>query len=92
MDLLDLIEHVRDQESFLAFAKALEDDKRDEAQKETSESSGNQSHGHDGWQNSKIEDFLGAAIAFSEDSVVWQTESNVWKKCALFLFGGKIYE
>ena len=39
-----------------------------------------------------VEDFLGAAIAFSEDSVVWQTESNVWKKCALFLFGGKIYE
>ncbi|XLP07750.1 hypothetical protein ACI7YQ_02520 [Alteromonas marina] len=92
MDLLDLIEHVNDQESFLAFAKALEEDKRDETKKEIYEPSSPYSHGANGWQNSSIEDFLESAIAFAEDSVTWQTENNMWKKFALFLVGGKIYE
>ncbi|WP_218398523.1 hypothetical protein [Alteromonas lipotrueae] len=92
MDLLDLIEHVNDEESFLAFAKALEEDKRDESEKEKRKTSNIYSHGANGWQNASIEDFLESAIAFAEDNATWQIETNLWKKFALFLLGGKIYE
>ncbi len=92
MDLDELLEKVEDQESFLAFAKALQADKEDEAKKEQITPSSPYSHGLNGWENSSIEDFLESAIAFTEDSEQWQREPNLWKKFALFLYGGKIYE
>lgn len=92
MDLDELLEKVEDQESFLAFAKALQADKEDEAKKEQLTPSNPYSHGLNRWENSSIEGFLESAIAFTEDSQPWQSEPNLWKRFALFLYGGKIYE
>lgn len=95
MTLEDYLEQVVDQESFLVFARALRDDKEDEMQKEWAKPSNPYSHGWNGWQNATIEGFLESAVAWAEDSDFGskiEPTDNPWKKFALFLYGGKIYE
>jgi len=92
MELHELLEQVIDEKSFLLFAKSLQADKEDESRKEKASPSGIYNRGHNGWENADIEGFLESAIAFVEDSQAWSDESNHWKKFALFLYGGKIYE
>ena len=92
MELEDLLDKVKDENSFLVFAKALQADKEDETNKENINPANPYSHGWNGWENGTIEGFLESAIAFSEGNEVWTKESNNWKKFALFLYGGKIYE
>ena len=91
-DLHDLLENVCDEESFFIFVSALQADKEDESAKDKANPSNPYSHGYNGWQNSTIEGYLESAIAFTEDSQPWNAEQNLWKKFALFLYGGKIYE
>jgi hypothetical protein len=92
MDLDNLLEQVEDEASFFRFAKALQADKEDEGKQDQLKSPSPYTHGWNGWQNSNIEGFIESAIAFTEDSKPWSDESNLWKKFALFLYGGKIYE
>jgi hypothetical protein len=95
MTLDDFLEKVNDQKSFLEFARALQADKEDENRKEKESPSSPYSSGWNGWQNSSIETFLDAAIAWADASNFgenFETVDNLWKKFALFLYCGKIYE
>jgi len=95
MKLDDYLENVKDQESFLEFVKALQADKEDEDLKEDKKPSNPYSHGHNGWENNTISGFLESAVAWAEATNFGEKlkpESNIWKKLALFLYGGKIYE
>jgi len=94
MDLHDLFDNVIDQETFLIFAKALQEDKEDEDQKEQESPSNPYGRGHNGWENDTIAGFLESATAYFEktDFIEKQVGDNPWKKFALFLFAGKFYE
>jgi hypothetical protein len=95
MELEDYLDNVTDEKSFLEFAKALQADKEDEDRKEKVIPVNPYSHGHNGWENSTIDGFLESAVAWAEDGNFGESiepDANPWKKFALFLYGGKIYE
>jgi hypothetical protein len=95
MELHEYLERVVDEHSFLEFAKALVADKEDEDRKEKVNPLNPYSHGWNGWQSATIAQFLESAVAWAEDSdfgAKMQPNDNPWKKFALFLYGGKIYE
>ncbi len=95
MELNKCLDNVTDQESFLVFTRALRADKEDENKKEKKNKSTPYSHGWNGWENNTIVGFLESAIAWAEDSDFGnniEPTENHWKKFALFLYGGKIYE
>lgn len=92
MELSDLLEKVKDKESFFIFANELLADKEDEVKRGNLSSAAYLDKGLNGWVNNTIEGFLESAIAFAEDNNSWLDEPNHWKKLALFLYGGKIYE
>jgi hypothetical protein len=85
-------ETVHDETSFLAFVAQLAADRRLACQL--------QSGPYDaprGWQNDTIEAFLESALAWAEASRFGRTQglpedSNVWRRLAVFLYCGKIYE
>ena len=80
MELNAKLEAVSDRDSFLAFVKALIADRQ----------SGQ------GWENDSIEQFLDAAAAWAEDSQFGDRQglkdASPWKRFAVFLYCGKIYE
>ena len=86
MQLHDALESVSDAASFLVFARLLASDRI------------NKTNGSDvnGWQNNSIEDFLESAIAWAESTDIGLSQglsaSNPWKRFAVFLYSGKIYE
>jgi len=95
MELESYLDKVTDEASFLEFAKALQADREDEVRKELEKPSDPYSEGHNGWQNATIDGFLESAVAWAEDGSFGKTiepNANPWKKFALFLYGGKIYE
>ena len=95
MKLESYLDKVIDEASFLEFARALQADKADEDHKEEKKPSNPYSHGSNGWQNATIDGFLGSAVAWAEDGnfgEALEPGANSWKKFALFLYGGKIYE
>jgi hypothetical protein len=81
MHLHEQLEAVKDEATFLAFVRVLACDRRDNAQ---------------GWENESIETFLDAASSWAEDSAFGAsqglTAATSWKKFAVFLYCGKIYE
>lgn len=83
MQLHELLETVADEDTFLAFVAALEEDRRTNA-------------GRGEWQSDSIEDFLKAASAWAKDSGFGAKQglslASSWKKFAVFLYCGKIYE
>jgi hypothetical protein len=86
---------VSDEASFLAFVRALEADRRLAAilEKQDHHIDG----AHRGWQNSTIEQFLESAAAWAEDSRFGSTQGlsdgvSPWRRFAIFLYAGKIYE
>mgnify|MGYP003141281635 CR=1 FL=1 len=95
MELESYLDKVIDEASFLEFARALQADKADEDRSEKKNPSNPYSHGCNGWQNTTIEGFLESAAAWAEDCAFGEAlepNANPWKKFALFLYGGKIYE
>jgi hypothetical protein len=96
MDTSALLAAVSDQSSFLAFARALKADRERAAQIEKESSAGTGQREVEAWQNATIESFLGAAIAWAEDSRFGASQGlkhdNPWKKFAVFLQCGKMYE
>jgi len=80
MDVQTLLKQVEDRASFFAFVRALIADCKDA----------------DSWENTTIQDFLSAALAWAEDSDMGVTqglpEQPTWRTFAVFLYSGKIYE
>jgi hypothetical protein len=96
MELHELVEIVDDQNSFLAFVEILKKDREDSVRKEKTNPSNPYGSEANGWENGTIESFLGAAHAWAIDSDFGASqdlaEANMWKKMAVFLYCGKIYE
>lgn len=95
MGLHELLDRVTDQATFLAYVRALIEDREDEVKKERERSSSPYGSGANGWQNGTIEAFLDAALRWAEDSL--ESEEGLpqqpsWKAFADFLYCGKIYE
>ena len=91
-ELHEIIDEVKDEQSFLVFAKALMKDREAHEGKPVDEAefAGD-------WANNDISGFLESAIAWAEDfefGVRQDTELqlNKWKQFAVFLYCGKIYE
>jgi hypothetical protein len=101
-DVHDLLDAVHDRESFLEFVRALANDRRVEASKESPD----EARWDAGpWANATIESFLDAAVAWaeaqprlgSEDTPMGPRtnefpEEVSWQSFANFLYAGKIYE
>jgi hypothetical protein len=96
MELHEQLELVTDEESFLAFARALSLDRVAATEAESRSGAPSFSSATGGWENTSIERFLQAAIAWAEDSQFGSSQGlgseNPWKKFAVFLYCGKIYE
>lgn len=96
MELHEALDSVTDAASFMRFARLLAADRADEVQKEASGPSNAFAPGPNGWENGTIEAFLGAAISWAEATDIGLsqglTSDNPWKRFAVFLYCGKIYE
>ena len=96
MELHALVEAVMDEKSFLEFVDALRKDRELAAVAEKASPSGIFGPSQRGWENITIESFLEAAHAWAEDTEFGATqglrEASPWKKFAVFLYCGKIYE
>ncbi len=92
-DLDDLAGAARDEETFLQFVKALLQDRLAEVRSGSVDLTGRATHG---WENHTIEEFLEAAVAWAEDSQFGRkgglADASPWRKAAVFLLCGKIYE
>ncbi|MCW8877853.1 MAG: hypothetical protein OQK04_02530 [Kangiellaceae bacterium] len=91
-DLHDLLEEVNDEKSFLAFARALMDDREPHEGRNVDEV------GFSGdWANNDIFGFLEGGIAWAESSGFGESSNrkvaeNPWQQFATFLYCGKTYE
>ena len=96
MELHKFLETVNDRDSFLAFVKALKEDREDAVRKDKKPTSKAFSYCSNGWQNDTIEEFLEGAHAWAVDSDFGKShdlcETNMWRMMAEFLYCGKIYE
>jgi hypothetical protein len=81
MTLYEHLEAVTDESTFLEFVRVLAVDRRDNAH---------------AWESNSIEDFLEAARSWADDSEFGAKQglatARPWKKFAVFLYCGKIYE
>jgi len=95
-DLDKLEDEVHDEKSFIIFLEALAQDKLEEEKKENESPSNPYGAGHNGWEHSRIGDYLEAASAWAESSInglpYMPKETNPWKRVAQILHAGKIYE
>ena len=83
VEISDLLDQVNDEQTFFRFARALMED-------------GAVATEDNGWQNSTISGFLESAIAWAEATDFGFSQgllsSNPWRRFAVFLYCGKIYE
>ena len=95
-DLNSKLDTVSDEDSFIAFLQALAEDRENEVEKEKRAPSSPYGPGANGWENGKIEAFLGAAAGWATGSKnglpLYQKPENPWKRCADIIYMGKIYE
>lgn len=96
MELYEQLERVTDQESFVAFVHALAQDRVSATRAEVQNPAPPYGVDAGGWENTSIEAFLDAAVAWAEDSNFGATQglatATLWRKFAVFLYCGKIYE
>ena len=95
MELHELVDQVRDCESFLTFVESLRADRALADAEEATAISDSFDEGARGWQNGTIESFLEAAIAWARDADLCAAEgdaSALWRQFALFLYMAKTYE
>lgn len=89
MDLSEELEKVKDEESFLSFARKLAQDEK---------AASTHPGGTDGEdrESASIASFLESAVAWAEDSEFGASQglgaANPWRKFATFLYCGKVYE
>ena len=89
-------DRVYDEESFKRFVRALITD-RELASSEEYGPNAVQGNTARGWQNRTIEGYLGSALAWVDDTQFGRSQglpedAPVWRRMALFLYLGKIYE
>ena len=81
MQLHEQLEAVTDEATFLTFVQALANDRRADGKS---------------WENNSIEDFLEAAGGWADDYGFGVKQglsaASPWKKFAVFLYCGEIYE
>jgi hypothetical protein len=91
-----LLERVNSEESLLVFIAALAKDRREAVFAERENPGTPVLPDAGGWENTSIEDFLDAAAAWAESTNFGLTQGlaadNLWKRFAVFLYLGKIYE
>lgn len=96
MELNTALESVTDTKSFLAFVRLLAEDRSKSVAKEAEEPSNPYGPDANGWENTSIEQFLEAAASWGESTDMGLTQKlapeNLWKRFAVFLYCGKIYE
>jgi len=96
MELHQLLELVKDEESFLVFVDALRKDRELDAEAEKKSPSSPYGPTAHGWNNVTVQSYLEAAHAWAEDTHFGATqnlgETSMWRKFATFLYCGKIYE
>ena len=93
---MDCLECVKDEATFLEFVRALVKDREEEIAQEGIRPSPPFGPGARGWENGTIEAFLEAAAAWAEDTSFGDSQglrnASPWKRFAVFLMCGKIYE
>ena len=96
MELHEVLESVSDENSFLAFVNELRKDRELSVAGQKVMPSNPYGPTQRGWENITIESFLRAAHAWAEDTNFGATQdlgnASPWKKFAVFLYCGKIYE
>jgi hypothetical protein len=96
MNLNELIDEVHDEISFLNFVEALRRDREMDVSGQNKTPIDNCGRGPAGWENHTIEHFLEAAESWAHATDFGSTQgladANPWKKMAVFLYCGKIYE
>lgn len=95
-DLIDLLDTVNDEDSFLDFLDAMAEEFAKSQAVEAKVPSPPFSQGAMGWENSRIDTFLDAAIRGAEQTAKlpdWKNkDDNVWRRCAEIIYFGKVYE
>ncbi len=94
-DLDNLVENVKDRESFLVFVMALVADREEAVKIEKEKPSSPFGSDAKGWENSSIEHYLESAAAWAEAWIGREgelPEKPSWKSFARFLYAGKYYE
>jgi hypothetical protein len=94
MSAIELLDLVHDRESFLDFAQALADERREAEEIELSQPENYKwGAGALGWYNTCISQFIEAAMShFEPDAEGPVIEHVTWKDLAEFLYSGKIIE
>lgn len=88
--LIKLCEEVHDEATLIIFIKALIEDFQHSEKLEAETPSNLYTHAALGWENTSIDTFLEAAIAWAGD--VPKENENPWQRVAQILYAGKIYE
>lgn len=92
----ETLNKVIDRKSFYKFVESLIMDRKDAVAKEAIKPSSPYGPQANGWENSTIESYLEAALAWAEDTEMGESQglgANLsWKTFATFLYCGKIYE
>lgn len=100
MPLHEMVECVSDRASFIAFVRALCEDRRDEDRRERGAPSNPLGSGANGWENSTVtvNAFLEASAAWADDvskltdeRQAWFPEAPSWQAFARFLYMGTVY-
>jgi hypothetical protein len=92
MTLYESLKLVNDRESFFAFIEALIGDRIDAAGQEIEKSGNLYAEPVNDWQNTTIESFFEAALAWAQAMPGQLDEAPSWQSLAHFLYAGKIYE
>ena len=94
--LFEVLQSVRDEDTFLQFLLALRDDRESSIALEKKNASSPYSSDANGWENSTIERFFDTAVRWARDSVngnpFYTRPDNPWRRCADILYAAKSYE
>jgi hypothetical protein len=92
-ELHEVLDDVCDSPTLLVFVHALIEDRKLANTAERADPSSRYGPDAGGWENKKIDTFLGAAARWAEDTNFGElSPDNPWKQFAVMLYCGKIYE
>jgi hypothetical protein len=89
----ELFDEVKDRDTFLAFVRALADEREEAEKLEQAEPQRYTVDGANQWKNSDIASFLYAALNYFDEKPFHKPEKDPsWRMFADFLYHGKIIE
>jgi hypothetical protein len=95
-ELFEALQSVCDEETFLQFMLALQEDREASIAQEKIRPSSPYGPDARGWENTTIERFIEAAVRWARDSVngnpFYTKPDNPWRRCADILYAAKAYE